>query len=93
MKEQGTGILGQPGALLSTHRMSSDVPGWGSLGGGLLHSVPSPWGLSAGERLVRDPVGSPTLGGGCRSLIGRPGTASPVPHRGGGWIALCQGAR
>ena len=93
MKEQGTGILGQPSALLSTHRMSPDVPRWGRLAGGLVHSVPSPWGLSAGERLVRDPVGSPMLGGGCRTLIGCPGMASPTLHRGRGWIALCQGAQ
>ena len=90
MKEKGTRILGQPGALLSTHRMSSDVPGWGRLGGGLVHSVPSPWGLSAGDRLVRDPVGSPMIGGG---LIGCAGMASSALHRGGAWVALFQGAR
>ena len=93
MKEKGTRILGQPGSLLSTHRRSSDVPGWGRLGGGLVHSVSSPWGLSAGDRLARDPVGSPMLGGGCRTLIGCPRIASSAPHWGGAWIALFQGAQ
>ena len=55
--------------------------------------LPGAWGLSAGDRLARDPVGSPMLGGGCRTLIGCPRIASSAPHWGGAWIALFQGAQ